>query len=129
MKATRNGWTIEGTPAEIHELIEMSAGTDTLTAKEPEMSANTGTLIKADADTQPRTDLPTETDTQPTGQAAKKHRSNSAAETPEQNAKLDIGKIKALHEAGWSIKQIADEMGVSYQTIYQRMKNFAKNRK
>lgn len=30
---------------------------------------------------------------------------------------LDFGKVKALHEAGWSGKAIADEMGVSAPTI------------
>ena len=32
-------------------------------------------------------------------------------------AKLDIGKIGALLRAGWSMAKIADEMGVSAQTI------------
>ena len=32
-------------------------------------------------------------------------------------AKLDIGKIGALLRAGWSMSKIADEMGVSAQTI------------
>lgn len=31
MRATKNGWTIEGTPAEIKELLEMSAYSDTVT--------------------------------------------------------------------------------------------------
>lgn len=30
---------------------------------------------------------------------------------------LDTGKIKALHNAGWSVQKIADEMGVSWPTI------------
>ena len=30
---------------------------------------------------------------------------------------LDMGKARALREAGWSLKQIGDEMGVSPQTI------------
>lgn len=36
--------------------------------------------------------------------------------------KLDTGKIKALWEAGWSTKQIADEMGVCSKTITNYMK-------
>lgn len=34
----------------------------------------------------------------------------TAVEAPKQ--KLDVGKVKALHDAGWSQKAIADEMGV-----------------
>ena len=30
---------------------------------------------------------------------------------------MDMGKARALREAGWSLKQIGDEMGVSPQTI------------
>ena len=36
--------------------------------------------------------------------------------------KLDEGKIKALHDAGWSNMKIADEMGVSDVTISKRLK-------
>lgn len=36
-------------------------------------------------------------------------------------AKLDIGKIGALHNAGWTNQKIADEMGVSSVTIGNRM--------
>lgn len=37
--------------------------------------------------------------------------------------KLDIGKIRALRDAGWSLKKIADEMGVgSPQTIANHLK-------
>ena len=36
---------------------------------------------------------------------------------------LDMGKVKALREAGWSLKQIAEEMGgCSPQTIANRLK-------
>lgn len=34
---------------------------------------------------------------------------------------LDIGKIVALSRAGWSVEKIADEMGVSGQTIRNRL--------
>ena len=35
---------------------------------------------------------------------------------------FDFGKLKALLDGGWSVPKIADEMGVSDQTIYNRMK-------
>ena len=35
---------------------------------------------------------------------------------------FDIGKLRALRNAGWSVAKIADEMGVSEQTIRNHMK-------
>ena len=35
---------------------------------------------------------------------------------------FDMGKLQALHEGGWSVAKIADEMGVSQQTIYNKLK-------
>lgn len=35
---------------------------------------------------------------------------------------LDMGKVKALRNAGWSLEAIAEEMGVSGQTIANRLK-------
>lgn len=35
---------------------------------------------------------------------------------------LDMGKLKALTEGGWSVAKIADEMGVSEMTIKQKQK-------
>lgn len=37
-------------------------------------------------------------------------------------SKLDEGKMLALYRAGWSAAKIADEMGCSDQTIYNRIK-------
>ena len=37
--------------------------------------------------------------------------------------KLDVGKIKALRNAGWTIKSIADEMNVSATAIRARLKD------
>lgn len=34
------------------------------------------------------------------------------------NKKLDTGKIMALTKAGWSAAQIADEMGINIQAVY-----------
>lgn len=47
--------------------------------------------------------------------------------TPEPVAKakrksLDMGKVQALRNAGWSMKKIADEMGVSEGTIWNNLK-------
>ena len=39
-----------------------------------------------------------------------------------QRLNLDTGKVRALREAGWSIKKIADEMGVSETAITTRLK-------
>lgn len=36
-----------------------------------------------------------------------------------------MGKLQALHEGGWSVAKIADEMGVSQQTIYNKLKELA----
>lgn len=36
---------------------------------------------------------------------------------------FDTGKLKALLDGGWSVAKIADEMGVSVQTIYNKMKS------
>lgn len=35
---------------------------------------------------------------------------------------FDMGKLKALLDGGWSVSKIADEMGVSEQTIYNKVK-------
>ena len=47
-----------------------------------------------------------------------------APDPKKQGAKkaLDIGKVKALRKAGWTFDKIADEMGVSPQTIANRLK-------
>lgn len=35
---------------------------------------------------------------------------------------LDVGKIRALHNAGWPNSKIAEEMGCSAQTIANKLK-------
>ncbi len=32
---------------------------------------------------------------------------------------VDVGKLIALHNAGWSVAKIADELKVSVQTVYK----------
>ena len=82
MRATKNGWTIEGTPAEIVEMIEMSSKGDTCWA------TTTPAIVETE-DKTPR-------------------------------KRIDWGKAQALKEAGWTTRQIADELGASYQTIYKK---------
>lgn len=36
--------------------------------------------------------------------------------------KIDVGKLKALRKAGWSMKNIAVEFGVAESTIYNYLK-------
>ena len=36
--------------------------------------------------------------------------------------KIDMGKLMALRKAGWSYEKIADEMGISPQTVANRLK-------
>ena len=44
-------------------------------------------------------------------------------EEPKKGRKpFDMGKLKALVDGGWAVPKIADEMGVSEQTIRNRMK-------
>ena len=44
-------------------------------------------------------------------------------EKPKKGRKaFDMGKLKALLDGGWSVPKIADEMKVSDQTIYNKMK-------
>lgn len=51
---------------------------------------------------------------------------NSEAEDPKKQQHIDIGKIMALKNAGWSVAKIADEMGMQPQAvsnaIYQQKK-------
>lgn len=44
------------------------------------------------------------------------------AESKRGRKPFDMGKLKALLDGGWSVPKIADEMGVSDQTIYNKMK-------
>lgn len=41
-------------------------------------------------------------------------------------ARLDIGKITALYNAGWAIAKIADEMGCSDQTVRNYLNKYTK---
>lgn len=41
---------------------------------------------------------------------------------PTNKKELDMGKVKALRKAGWTLEKIADEMGCSAQTIANKLK-------
>lgn len=41
---------------------------------------------------------------------------------PTNKKPLDMGKVKALRKAGWTLEKIADEMGCSAQTIANKLK-------
>lgn len=41
---------------------------------------------------------------------------------PKKKVQLDMGKVKALRKAGWTLEKIADEMGCSAQTIANKLK-------
>lgn len=41
---------------------------------------------------------------------------------PKYRGKIDTGRLRALYEAGWAVKEIAGEFGVSEQTVYNWLK-------
>ena len=41
---------------------------------------------------------------------------------PKKKVQLDLGKVKALRKAGWTLEKIADEMGCSAQTIANKLR-------
>ena len=48
--------------------------------------------------------------------------SDASGGAPKKKVKIDIGKLKALFDAGWKVKDMASEFGVSEQAIYLRLK-------
>lgn len=46
---------------------------------------------------------------------------------PKTRKKVDYGKIMALHNAGWDRKQIAEEMGMTENAVYQAMLRYKKS--
>lgn len=50
---------------------------------------------------------------------------NDVPETPKKGAKrkpVDTGKMMALRKAGWNMKKIADELGISESCVYNHLK-------
>lgn len=46
--------------------------------------------------------------------------------TPAKKKKeVDVGKIRALNKAGWSVEKIADEMRIGKSTVYKKLKENA----
>lgn len=41
---------------------------------------------------------------------------------PTNKKDIDMGKVKALRKAGWTLEKIADKMGCSAQTIANKLK-------
>jgi len=56
----------------------------------------------------------------PAPREAKKGRPKTAL-PPAGGKKLDYGKVNALHNAGWSVSKIADEMGRSESSIHNAL--------
>lgn len=44
---------------------------------------------------------------------------------PKKKKEVDVGKIKALNKAGWSVEKIADEMRIGKSTVYKKLKEHA----
>lgn len=47
-------------------------------------------------------------------------------ETPKKRVKVDVDKVRSLRQAGWSLQKIADEFGVSGQTISNMIVKYVK---
>lgn len=59
---------------------------------------------------------------EPMPELLQKEEPKTVKREPKNKKTLDMGKVKALRKAGWSLDKIADEMGVSPQTIANRLK-------
>ena len=95
MKIKINGHEVEGTAEEIYSLIQMIGGA----SKEEEEPA----AVK-----------------KPQTKKAPAKKETKKKETTKKE--IDVGKAGALRKAGWSLQKIADEMGVSPQTIANKLK-------
>ena len=45
--------------------------------------------------------------------------------TKPKKKEVDVGKIRALNKAGWSVEKIADEMRIGKSTVYKKLKENA----
>lgn len=52
----------------------------------------------------------------------KKEDKPKTVKTTKKRKTVDVGKIHALRNAGWSITEIADEMGLALSTVSRRLK-------
>lgn len=56
------------------------------------------------------------------GDEAPKSKTKTKPKVEPKRELFDVGKMKALYDRGWSAAMVADEMGVSVQTIYNKAK-------
>ena len=56
------------------------------------------------------------------GDEAPKSKTKPKPKAEPKREPFDVGKMKALYDRGWSAAMVADEMGVSVQTIYNKAK-------
>ena len=54
--------------------------------------------------------------------AVKNIKTETDADEKKSKSKIDMGKLKALHEAGWKVKDMAVEFGVSGDAIYRKLR-------
>lgn len=99
VKIKINGHEVEGTAEEIYSLIQMTAKEE---KQEKAEEAKPAAVKKTQAKKAP----------------AKKETKKKETTKKE----IDVGKAGALRKAGWSLQKIADEMGVSPQTIANKLK-------
>lgn len=60
---------------------------------------------------------------------ARKYSDVVKTKKPKQGYDLDINKIIALHEAGWSYEKIGEEMFCTGATVYNHLKRYKENKK
>jgi hypothetical protein len=75
-----------------------------------------GSNTKAEPEPEPPAEPPAEVK-----KPERKKPRTKATKKPGNRKELDMGKITALRDAGWSIPKIADEMGVSAPTIRKHL--------
>ena len=106
MKVKYKGFDIEGSAAEVMELINLAAG-ETKT-KPVVMDECDGEICVGDCD---KCDAAPEVTVKP-----KKAKAKTA------KRELDVPKMRALRNANWTLAQIADEMRCSPQTVSNKLK-------
>ena len=101
-------YEITGTPAEVKEFIDMT--TKQTKAVPVDMNKCDGEICVGDCD---KCDKATEQEAKPA--------KPKQVRGPYKKV-LDVGKMKALRKANWTLAQIADEMRCSPQTVANKLK-------
>lgn len=101
-------YEITGTPAEVMELINMTANKSK--AVPVDMNECDGEICVGDCD---KCDKSTEHEVKPA--------KPKQVRGPYKKV-LDVGKMRALRNANWSYAKIADEMRCSESTVYKKLK-------